>query len=374
MKRNRQVAAILWVVSSAVGCDARESNAVDTVETWELSPRLEIGVVEGDPTYEFASVVSSLVLPDGRIAVADGASQELRFFDGQGQHLGTVGGRGSGPGEFQWLTRVYHHGPDSLLAFDFAKVGLVQLDAAGNYVRMIPAESISGDSVFKLDVWLYRDFWIEGTLYARDRPPIRSIIDRLPAFDDESAYRFGRRDANGNLWIREPLTPVRAVWTWTIVDSAGSPIGRIETPQAFTIQDIGPDYVVGRWRDANDVEFVRVYDIRTQQTRAALPGWFASSAAREVQNNDETDLAELRSVLRQLVGAQERHYASNSSYTLDASVLNFEVPEDMVVEIVFAFQMGWSAVAGYAGSGRVCGMAVGLATPPGWPEGAVRCG
>ena len=212
------------------------------------------------------------------------------------------------------------------------------------------------------------------TLYATDLPAIRRIIDSLPAFTDGSAYRFSRRDAAGNLWIREPLTPETDVWTWTIIGPEGTPLARIETPRAFAIQEIGPDYLVGRWRDANDVEFVRVYDIRPRQEHQSLPQWFSSSARRGGETAGEFDVAELRSVLRQLVGAQERHYASNVSYTLDASVLTVDLLDGMTLEIVVASPMGWSAVAGYADIGRVCGMAVGLATPPGWSEGVARCG
>jgi len=356
------------------GCVAGEADTVGHVESWELSPRLQIGVVEGDAQYEFANVVSSLVLANGHVVVADGASQELRFFDASGQYVQSAGGRGAGPGEFQWLTRIYHHGPDSLLVVDFAKVGVVLVDTAGNYARMIAAESISGDSIFQLDVWLYRDFWIEGTLYARDRPQMRAILDSLPPLNDGSAYRFGRRDGVGNLWLREPLIPGSTVWTWTVIDPTGSPIARIDTPQALTIQDIGADYVVGRWRDPNDVEFVHVYDIQPQQGEMAVPAWLSSPVVRAETTEAAFDVATLRSVLRQLVTAQERHYASNGSYTLDVAALSLEIPEGITVEIVFAFPMGWNAVAGYAGSGRVCGMGIGLATPPGWPEGVARCG
>jgi len=366
----------LWSFASLAlgGCGSESSRTVHSVPQWTLTQRLQIGVIEGDKAYEFDNVVGALVLANGEVVVADGRSNELRFFDARGQHRRTAGRGGGGPGEFRFLNRLYPYGSDSLLVADFAKPGVVVLDLAGNYARMIPADSISGDSVYRLDVWLYRDFWVEGALYAAERGPIAQILDSLPPLDDRTAYRFVRRDARGNLWIREPFAPERASWVWTVAGPSGTPIARVETPHAFTVLYIAGDHVTGKWRDVNDVEFVRIYDLSPSSIDGPVPSWLSSGVSRGARSTDEADLVEIRGALRNIAGAQERHYASNQSYTLDLSALELELPEGMIVEIVFAFPFGWRAVGGYVGSGWVCGMAVGLATPPGWPEGVVQCG
>ena len=68
----------------------------------EGAPQLVIGTRPGTQ-YELSRVVGTARLSDGRIAVADGASLELRFYDPRGTFIKAVGGRGAGPGEFRRL-------------------------------------------------------------------------------------------------------------------------------------------------------------------------------------------------------------------------------------------------------------------------------
>ena len=64
-------------------------------------PVVQIGAADGDAPYLLSRVFFGHVLDDGRIAIADGGSAELRFFDANGRHLLTTGGRGEGPGELE---------------------------------------------------------------------------------------------------------------------------------------------------------------------------------------------------------------------------------------------------------------------------------
>lgn len=71
-------------------------------EAWTIDPdpAVEIGVREGEPTYQLFRVYNALRLEDGRILVSNRGSSEVRFFDAAGRFLHAVGGRGGGPGEF----------------------------------------------------------------------------------------------------------------------------------------------------------------------------------------------------------------------------------------------------------------------------------
>ncbi len=78
-------------------------------------PVVELGVLEGQPAHQFSQVVGATRLSDGRIAVADGGSKELRFFDTNGRHLVSVGGPGEGPGEFRFLYSLDRLPGDTLI-------------------------------------------------------------------------------------------------------------------------------------------------------------------------------------------------------------------------------------------------------------------
>src|SRR5690606_34586675 len=67
--------------------------------------RLEMDVppTSDDLAYEFGRIAGMALLPDGRVAVADGMANEVRVFDENGTHQFTFGRRGAGPGEFDGL-------------------------------------------------------------------------------------------------------------------------------------------------------------------------------------------------------------------------------------------------------------------------------
>jgi hypothetical protein len=109
---------------------ARDSAGVRIVESsapaWEpgqewtiaQEPETVIGRLDGAEPYLLSSVRDALRLSDGRIVVANGGTNELRVFDPEGRFLGSLGGRGKGPGEFDNLGSLHLLPGDSLAAWD----------------------------------------------------------------------------------------------------------------------------------------------------------------------------------------------------------------------------------------------------------------
>ncbi|GMV08264.1 MAG: hypothetical protein AMXMBFR53_45390 [Gemmatimonadota bacterium] len=77
---------------------------------WGLDPTLveeiRIGALEGDERYTFGLVAGVAVSPDGTIWVSDRVLGTLRRYSPEGVHLGAVGRKGKGPGEFEYLMDV----------------------------------------------------------------------------------------------------------------------------------------------------------------------------------------------------------------------------------------------------------------------------
>lgn len=112
--RRLVVAAI--VIMASVACDARNGSTRD-VATWrvEPSPAVAIGDVEGSPEHSFYRIAGVARLGDGRIVVADGASSEIRIFSATRRLPETIGRRGSGPAEFDFLFRMDRTPGDTLV-------------------------------------------------------------------------------------------------------------------------------------------------------------------------------------------------------------------------------------------------------------------
>lgn len=154
----RPVFAAILVGLAVYGCGgrgqttqtfvARDSAGVRVVESrgavwrggqaWRLAaaPSLAIGVGQGDPRYELEGVRGAVRLKDGRIVVANGGSEEMRFYDRQGRFLLGVGRSGEGPGEFRLIRRL-DLSRDSLWVYD-AGLGRVSVfDTAGHFGRTL---------------------------------------------------------------------------------------------------------------------------------------------------------------------------------------------------------------------------------------------
>jgi hypothetical protein len=114
----------VFVVGRAAAATAQAVPIIDNpAPRWKASetlhlapePSLVIGIQSGE-MYEFSHIAGSARLSDGRIVVADGGSNTLRFFDSSGVFIKSAGGHGGGPGEFQNLQSFYVLPGDTLVA------------------------------------------------------------------------------------------------------------------------------------------------------------------------------------------------------------------------------------------------------------------
>jgi hypothetical protein len=116
---------------------------------WRVSerPLVDIGAVQDDPAQQLDRVSDAHRFPDGRIAVANAGSGEIRLFDARGRHLATVGRKGRGPGEFETVSSIEALPGDSLLVYDRYAGRLSWFDKDGKYVRSFPVGVGMGGSV-----------------------------------------------------------------------------------------------------------------------------------------------------------------------------------------------------------------------------------
>lgn len=78
-----------------------------------------IGVLEGEPEYEFGMPESAAFLGDGSLAVLDRQAREVSVFDPRdGSHRYVLGGPGEGPGEFQAPMELVVREADELWVVD----------------------------------------------------------------------------------------------------------------------------------------------------------------------------------------------------------------------------------------------------------------
>ena len=373
-----------FTVRDSAGISIAENTAPgwEEGEGWRvgLDPTLDIGVMEGDPEYQFFRIAGSVRMPEGRLAVANSSSGEIRFFDAEGTFLGSSGQKGEGPGEFQDIFFLRKTRGDSLLAYDWDNRRMSVMDTDGRFARSFeltvlttsggfpivsspyPDGSLllgtdmflaSGDATVgtRRDSAMYYhlgsegqvintlgafpggesyqtadgDNWVGGGLvfgragYAavsgegfyygssdryeieyrnpggdilriirldqenlevtpadidgfiadridRARPerrPIYEIMFRDMPFPPEMpAYGEFIVDEAGDLWVEEYRRPGDDQPRWKVFDPQGVYLGVVETPPGLRIDEIGMDYLLGRWSGDMEVEHVRMYALQ----------------------------------------------------------------------------------------------------------------
>jgi hypothetical protein len=142
-------AAIVFAVLSVTLATAGDSASAqpttvvraDNAPLWGNSPRVveevRIGVLDGDERYTFGSVIAVAVTTDGTMWVADRMLYKIRRYDANGVHVGDVGRRGEGPGEFSSLNGLRSLSDGRLAAWDPALSRVSRFNTDGTYVDAI---------------------------------------------------------------------------------------------------------------------------------------------------------------------------------------------------------------------------------------------
>ena len=108
-------------------------------EGWTVDPQplWEVGGADAGPEYALFRVGRAIRFPDGRVAVANGVSRQIRLYDRAGRHLLDIGKDGEGPGEFRRVNRLWRVGGDSIMAFDGTLRRITVFDTEGRLGRTL---------------------------------------------------------------------------------------------------------------------------------------------------------------------------------------------------------------------------------------------
>ncbi len=156
------------------GVTVRDSAGIEIVESstgawgegsgWTLAdaPELDIGVLEGAEEYQLFRVRDARRMDDGRLVVANGGTNEIRWYDAEGRFLRAAGGDGEGPGEFKGLGWLRAFRGDSFAVYDFNLGRISVLGDDGAFVRTLKITPV-GDVSFVIA----EDVFADGVVLAK---------------------------------------------------------------------------------------------------------------------------------------------------------------------------------------------------------------
>ncbi len=229
--------------------------ALDTRLAWEVGaqPSLSIGAVDSGEADQLFRVTDATRLSDGRIAIANSGSNEIRVFHPDGTHADTWGGPGDGPGEFSGYspTAVAPWRGDSIAAANPWGLRLSLFDSAGNHGRDIALSPPLMDVV---------DVLPGGSIFAKSSSGLREDAtgsSGLVRMDEE----WGVLAADGSR--RASLGEHPGAEWWAILNPDGSILGGRPHPYGRTT-------VGAVWGDRAAIGDTERYEIRVFSDDGAL--------------------------------------------------------------------------------------------------------
>jgi hypothetical protein len=128
-----------------------ENGALGPEAVWQVgdTPVLDIGSLDGAAEYQLFRVSSALRLRDGRIAVANAGTSEIRLYDSAGRFIRSFGRAGEGPGEFRGMSAAWAVAGESLYVADRRLNRIEVFDTAGRFVRSAPFHAEAAGAVLQ---------------------------------------------------------------------------------------------------------------------------------------------------------------------------------------------------------------------------------
>lgn len=198
-----------------------------------LVETLRLGQIDGDGALTFSYVQDVAPALDGSFYVADRDSREIRHFAADGAFLGSFGGVGDGPGEFQYLGKIGVRANGSVVAIDGRTGRVSTFTPEGESTSSVPAPGINaapGIAAIGANGDVYS--WITKFNGAQ------RVLDDRGIIEWASLHDWAAVSPSGEISILGAIPYADAIGPTYFVDGRG---GLYKPLVTETVSTIGPD-------------------------------------------------------------------------------------------------------------------------------------
>ncbi len=107
----------------------------------------------------------------------------------------------------------------------------------------------------------YRDRELSKVSAAEERRALEQRLAAMQYPETLPAYSTIIFDALGNLWVERFRGRGEEENRWDVFNAEGHLLGAVDLPVGLLVDQIGEDFVLGRWMDELDVQHVRLYGL-----------------------------------------------------------------------------------------------------------------
>jgi hypothetical protein len=249
-----------------------------------------------NPPGEFGFILGEDVFADGTLlaraphvfrgAISEGAQrrdEEYNTYSMEGELIDTVG-TFPGPDQFMRMGRDGNNMMVEILTPPFGRGSYMELHGDQLYFGSADSYEIERRAkdgalerlirrdtplrpVTAADVERFVEDEIADIEDANDRRDRRELYEEMEIPETMPAYQGLKVDDLGNLWVEEYESDPDAEARWSVFDPDGRMLGEVVLPNGLAVMQIGPEFVLGVWRDEFDVEHVRMYELVKPMSR-----------------------------------------------------------------------------------------------------------
>ena len=196
---------LLITTAAADAQTIRSTGPVAWGPATRLVEELRIGALEGDEAYTFGPVNAIAIGKAGEIIVAEYRPARLRMYGANGRLIRTIGGVGSGPGEYRQISGLKILPDGSIAIWDAQSGRITVYDNAGQYRTSHSFHTgFFTSDMFQVDR--------EGNFYVK---------------------AAGRRQAPGTFTLDAPIIWIKLNSTGAVVDTIPIPQGESPSVQTY---------------------------------------------------------------------------------------------------------------------------------------------
>jgi hypothetical protein len=166
----------------------------NTAPAWTAGQEWQVDSVILDIGGDVDSVSGPVRLDDGRLAIANAGTHEVRVYDASGTKVHASGRAGDGPGEYRMLAGIWRGPGDSLLVSDFLARRVSVLDREARFARSFSLGGNTGGLMpvgGRIEFAMPQGWFADGSVVGVTMGFTMNQAKQGPYRDTVSALRYG---------------------------------------------------------------------------------------------------------------------------------------------------------------------------------------
>ena len=181
----------------------------------------------------------------------------IAWFEGQEFYSTVVGDEPMGTATLLGPSAVWTSGGAHVYVADTGTGEVHGYDYSGG-LKLVARYTLPREPVTPEQVKQGQETFLEQ-MPTQDGPRWRRYFDGSPRPSEHPAIQTLVADPEGDLWLQAFPSSSTQLPSWWVIRSIDGSVVAVDFPRRLEVMEVGSDYVLGLWRDEQNVQFVQKY-------------------------------------------------------------------------------------------------------------------